>query len=224
MIRDVERGAQFSYRRRMGATTSQEIQASTNAAATAVSLSVPVIGPIIGGAMAAVGALVNAFGIGNGCGTSCTQSTQVVNQVIPMMQQNLAAANAQNIANGGCLTADEQTAALSNFDQLWQTIVTQCSAIGGGGGHNCIADRQRGGKYDCFVTLRDPISALMICAETSGATTIPALPGSGLPGSNIPVVTTTQTGMTTLATAPTTPSWLLIAALGLGALVIGKAL
>jgi hypothetical protein len=119
--------------------------------------------PLIGAAVLAATTLIQAFHIGQGCGSSCTQSTQVVNQVIPLMQQNLAAAQAQLEENGGCLTPDEQAALVGNFDKLWNAIVQGCTQVGGPGGANCISDRQRGGKYDCFVTLRDPISAMQVC-------------------------------------------------------------
>ena len=125
--------------------------------------------PLIGAAVLGVTALVSAFHIGQGCGSTCTLSTQVVEQVIPVMQQNLAAAQAQLAQNGGCLTQQEQAQLLSNFDQLWNSIVQGCTQVGGQGGKQCIDDRKRGGKYDCFKDLRDPISAMPVCTAASVA-------------------------------------------------------
>jgi len=217
MIRSVPTHREgFSFPMRMGstqATTSQQINAGLNAAATTVALAVPVVGPIIGGAVAAAGALIQAFGIGNGCGGTCTASTEVVNQVIPMMQRNLLNAQQQAATNGGCLTPDEQSTCIAVFSQLWQTIVQQCGQIGGPGGHNCIADRQRGGKYDCFVTLLDPISDIPVCAGVQSS--------SGLTPSEIAAtgVLVGSPGSTT-SSAPLNSNTLLYAGLGLAALFV----
>lgn len=222
MIRDVPTGARFTFDRRMGATplsTSSEINAGLDTAAAGVSLAVPGVGPIIGAGLAAAGQLIQAFGIGNGCGGSCTASTQVVNQVIPMMQKNLANAQAQAVANGGCLTPDETQTCITVFSQLWNTIVQQCTQIGGPGGQNCISDRQRGGKYDCFVTLLDPISAIPVCpgvASSSGLTASQIAATGVLVGSSSP-------GPTVGATIGSSPNLVLIAA-ALGAVLIAKAL
>lgn len=147
------------------ASTTREIGTGVSVAGSAASAAVPVIGAVVAG----VTLLISAFGVGKGCGASCTLSTQVVEQIIPVMQKNLAAAQTQLQANGGCLTSDEQATCLSNFDQLWQAMVNGCNQVGGAGGSQCIADRQRGGKYDCFRDLRDPISAMAVCDSSSAA-------------------------------------------------------
>lgn len=122
---------------------------------------VPIIGPVVAG----VALLLTAFHVGAGCGSSCTLSTHVVERIIPVMQQNLAAAQALLQQSGGCVAAADKAVCLKNFDDLWSAIVQGCSQVGGTGGSQCIADRQRGGKYDCFVTLRDPISEMKTCAN-----------------------------------------------------------
>lgn len=176
-----------------GSNITQEINAGVSTAGATAGLIATIAGasaaiPIIGPAVALVTSLISAFGVGSGCGSSCTESTQVVNQVIPLMQQNLAAAQSQLAANSGCLTIDEQAQLVANFDQLWNVIVQQCSQIGGGGGSNCITDRQRGGKYDCFVTLRDPISAMPVCATGSSQLVSDTSSTGILSGGSLPLI------------------------------------
>lgn len=119
--------------------------------------------PVIGLAVLGATVLLNAFHVGQGCGTTCIQSTQVVERILPVMNQNLQAAKDQSLQQGGCITGEQKTALLSNFDQLWNAMVQGCTQVGGAGGSQCVSDRQRGGKYDCFKDLRDPISAIPMC-------------------------------------------------------------
>lgn len=134
---------------------------------TAIGLSaqaVPIVGNIVGGIALAIGAL----GIGNGCGASCTASTAVVNQIEPYMQQNIAAAQQQASANGGCLTSAEIATLTDNFNQLWNYVVQNCQKVGGAGGSQCVADRQRGGKWDWFNYYLDPINSYPVCSASAG--------------------------------------------------------
>lgn len=139
---------------------------------------VPFIGPIVGGIALAVVAL----GIGNGCGPTCTASTAVVNTIEPYMKQNVAAAQAQASANGGCLTSEEVTALTGTFNSLWQYVTDNCSKVGGAGGKQCIEDRQRGGKWDWFSYYLDPILAFPVCAPISASSLMDSLT-SNLTGS-----------------------------------------
>ncbi len=146
-----------------GALTAGAAQAGLLTAIGVGASAVPVIGLAVLGATV----ILNAFHVGQGCGSSCTQSTQVVEKIIPIMQKNLQAAKDQANQQGGCIAPEQQAQLLSNFDQLWNAIVQGCTQVGGAGGSNCISDRQRGGKYDCFKDLRDPISAIPLCAASS---------------------------------------------------------
>lgn len=152
-----------------GITAAGTVSAATGATAsvlTAIGIgaqAVPIVGTIIGG----VALLVAALGIGNGCGASCTNSTAVVNKIEPFLQQNLAAAQAQAQANGGCLTSAEQSTCVSYFNTAWGDVVQGCGQVGGPGGKQCVTDRQAGGKIDWFKLYLDPIQALPICAVTS---------------------------------------------------------
>lgn len=137
---------------------------------------VPIIGTIVGGIALAVAAL----GIGNGCGQTCTATTAVVNQVEPYMKQNVQAANDQAAANGGCLTSAEVQTLVANFNQLWNYVQQNCSQVGGPGGKQCIADRQRGGKWDWFSYYLDPINAFPVCSASSASSVASVLGGGSL--------------------------------------------
>lgn len=132
---------------------------------------VPFIGPIVGGVVLAIAAL----GIGNGCGPTCTASTNVVNTIEPYMKQNLAAAQSQATANGGCLTSAEVTALTGTFNSLWNYVTQNCGQVGGVGGKQCIADRQRGGKLDWFNWYLDPINAYPVCQSSSVSESIASI-------------------------------------------------
>jgi hypothetical protein len=168
-----------------GAITAGAAQAGLLSGIGIATTAVPVIGLVTAGVIA----LLSAFKVGQGCGATCTAATDVVNKVIPMMQDNLRAAQMAVAQNGGCLSVEQQQTALANFDALWNAIVQACTQIGGQGGKGCIDDRKRGGKYDCFVTLRDPISAMEVCdvaaapAGDAGNGLVGALTsgGSGMP-------------------------------------------
>lgn len=121
----------------------------------------------------AITSLLGALGVGGGCGSTCTQATTVVNQAAVQLQANLTAWN-----NSSKTTADQQQA-IANFNSVWNIVVQQCQQIGGQGGKGCIADRQRGGKFDWFATFLDPIQN----ATPSDAGTISAVLTSDL-GSN----------------------------------------
>jgi hypothetical protein len=82
-------------------------------------------------------------------------TTKMVEQVQPLMEANLADYMA------GPRTRGSQAAHLANFDQLWAWL-TSSEVCGnpemGDPGKRCISERNRGGKYDWFVPLRDPIA------------------------------------------------------------------
>jgi hypothetical protein len=149
-----------------GVTAASSVSAATGATASLLAAigigaqAVPVVGTIIGG----VALLISALGIGNGCGGTCTEATQVVNQIEPLMQQNLSAAQAQASANGGCLTSAEVSAATANWQALWNEVLSNCGQIPAPGGTQCISDRQPGGKYDWTAYYLTPIQQIPVCA------------------------------------------------------------
>jgi len=181
----------------LGVSTSQEIGSGVTTAGAAVAAgasaglltavgitaaAVPIIGPIVAG----VALLINAFGIGNGCGGTCTEATQVVNQIEPLMQQNLTAAQ-QTVQQNGCLTSAELAQLESNFQSLWQQVLTGCGQIPAPGGTQCISDRQPGGKYDWTSYYLTPIQQMPVCAVPAASS---STAGSAVTG------TTTIGGMT----------------------------
>lgn len=134
--------------------------AGTIAAST---LAIPVIGPIASG----LALLVGALGIGGGCGQTCVSASNAVQQWAPQMTALGNQWQAWMQAQGGCLTSAQQQQLLTTFNQLWQWLVQQCTAVGGQGGQQCISDRQRGGKADVFAQYYDPISNTPICQSSS---------------------------------------------------------
>lgn len=186
-----------------GLTTGTAVATATGATASllaAIGIGaqfVPIVGTIVGGIALVIGAL----GLGNGCGATCTASTTVVNDIEPYMKQNLAAAQAQAQANGGCLTSAEVSTLEGNWNTLWQYVVSNCQKVGGVGGNQCISDRSPGGKYDWTSYYLTPIQQIPVCSATS-AGAIEGDVSSVASDLNIPV------------------SWLMIGGLGLAALLV----
>ena len=149
----------------LGVTKAQGAQA---AGAAALSIA-PYTGPAaifvaIGGAITEL-----AGAIFTGCGATCTQSTAIVNQIEPYLKQNLAAYMA--LATPRPVSA--QTAAEGVFNTAWTQVLNACSSASlGKAGQACIADRQRGGKWDWFAYYYDPIANDKNVYDDSVGTTV----------------------------------------------------
>lgn len=147
------------------------ISAATTAAATggflagatifgmAASAAIPLIGVAIAGLTAIGIAIAAQF---KGCGQTCVQTTQIVQQVEPLLLQNL-----NNYTGAPIHYASLQAAALNNFDTAWAAVVQACNQVGGQGGAGCISDRQQGAChiknsdgscFNWFIAYRDPIA------------------------------------------------------------------
>lgn len=100
---------------------------------------IPVAGPFIAIA-GAVTELLASIGIGAGCGNTCIQASDYANQAETLLQQNLAAYMALPTPR----PASAQQAAMQNFTNIWNGLVTACAGISGAAGQNCIGDRQEG--------------------------------------------------------------------------------
>jgi hypothetical protein len=203
----------------MGATGAQTTSAIYTAIETGAN-SIPVVGPIV----ASVARIIQAFGVGTGCGGTCTQATQIVNQIEPLMKQNLAAAQQQAQSNGGCLTSAEQQVAVQNFQTLWQQVLSGCGRIPAPGGTQCISDRQPGGKYDWTSYYLAPIQQIPVC--TTG-TAGPGLPtgtaGPGLPtGTAGPGLSTGTAGVAASATVSIPPAYLYLGIFAAALLLVKK--
>lgn len=84
-----------------------------------------------------------------------TESTHIVEALIAQLQDNLAA------YMSGPRTQSSQQQALNNFDAGWTWLVSDQGCGNpelGDPGHRCISERQRGGIYDMWKDLRDPIA------------------------------------------------------------------
>lgn len=80
-------------------------------------------------------------------------TTQIVNEVEPMLVQNLKAYEA------GPRTVESQAQALANFDAGWAYVQQACGDPNmGKPGEWCINDRVRGGQFDWFARYRAPIA------------------------------------------------------------------
>jgi hypothetical protein len=115
--------------------------------------------PIVGPAVAAVTLALSLILGGGKSGQEKVASTHIVDDLELNPQYGLKA----NLAayQAGPHTKTSQAVAAVNFDQVW-TYLISAKACGDPGledaGHNCIADRQRGGKFDWFAAYRDPIA------------------------------------------------------------------
>jgi hypothetical protein len=129
-----------STRRGLGAATGgQDIAAAGGVLMSAAPYSGPAAPFLaIGGAIAE---FLGAMGVGSGCGQTCVLSTQYANQAEALLQQNIAAYFA--IAAPRPLSA--QTAALANFQTIWNDFVQQCENPAlGSQGSTAISERQAG--------------------------------------------------------------------------------
>jgi hypothetical protein len=127
--------------------------------ATLLSVSVPVVGVAIAGITMALTLLFSRKGP-----RQREVATEEVNQVIKLMQDNLAAYMA------GPRTKESQLVALANFDQAWAWLESDQGCGNpelGAPGRVCLAERRRGASApwcptgtgcDPFTTLRDPIA------------------------------------------------------------------
>lgn len=108
--------------------------------AAALGVSVPVVGAIIGAAILGAGYAINAI-MNSGCGQTCIVSTSFANQANAALQQNIEAYFSIPVPR----PMSSQTAALANFDALWQWLQQQCANPQlGDAGKRCITDRQSG--------------------------------------------------------------------------------
>lgn len=186
------------------------------------------IGAAIAGVIAVAQLLVSVF---HGCGETCVEATTIVNQVEPILQQNLATYLASPVH-----TTSLQAAAVNNFQTAWNAVVQNCqnpqllSA-----GTNCVDERQQGACayktspggwqqaadgswsyvypgangsgsacWNWFVGYLDPIqNDPTVVPDSAASSTAPTTTGSG-----------TQTGAS--QNAPDLTPLLLIGALALG--------
>lgn len=133
-----------------GTAAAAAVTATTSAATAAVAV------PIIGAGVAAAILTLNWI---KARGARKKAATEIVNELEPVLRQNLAGFQA------GPQTAAAQAAALAVFDDAWQWLTSR-AACGNpdlkGAGQACIQDRAAGGAWDWFRLYRDPIAAAPI--------------------------------------------------------------
>lgn len=118
--------------------------------------------PIIAG-----GVTKMAEWLAGGCGNTCVEATSIVNQA-----EQVLAANQEAFAAGQISKAQ----AVQQFQDVWNYVRQSCASIPGDAGTNCIADRQRGGKWDWFAMHLDPI--VNAPDNTAGTSTVDSLSGA----------------------------------------------
>ena len=111
----------------------------------------PGIGTAVGSAIGVVAGLIGSLFQTSKVGLEKEAGTKVVNQAQQLWEQNLAA------WNSSVKTVVNQQAAETNFNNIWSWMVQGCSACCPDT-PACVGDRQRGGKFDAFVTYYDPIA------------------------------------------------------------------
>jgi len=122
----------------------QQISAIASAGASATVGILVALGTIGGPVGAAVAGLIAVsqilVGIFKGCGQTCVEATDIVNQVEPVLQQNLATYLASSPR-----TASLQAAAVNNFQTAWNAVLQNCNNPQlAAAGQNCISQRQNG--------------------------------------------------------------------------------
>lgn len=138
----------------------QAIQVGAGAASTAISL--PAVQAALGISSAAAG--FATLGIGAAAmgvvmwlrrmgPKQKVASTKIVDEAEPILRQN------RDMFLAGEKTDESKEYALAVFNQVWASVVASCSnASLGNPGKACVADRQRGGKWDWFSYYYDPIA------------------------------------------------------------------
>ena len=140
----------------MGDTTQQGDAATVSQSLYhSAALATLVGGPLAGAIVSAAGALAQIVSL-FGPNPNNTLTTGWVNQIeADVMKPNLAAWQALP-ASGKYQTL--QATALNTFTTAWAQLLQLCDNPSlGSAGINCIADRQRGGKWDWWAYYYDPI-------------------------------------------------------------------
>lgn len=135
-----------------GADPSQVVSSAVASGGQAAGASL--LGGILSGALTAGVGFGASYGISQLVGFFTRrgrrkeEATQVVDEAEVYLKQNL------RLFQEGEVGAEE---AASNFNNVWNYVVTMCKRVGGSPGERCISERERGGRYDWFAWYLDPI-------------------------------------------------------------------
>lgn len=132
----------------LGASSAQigtAVGAAAGSSAVAIGVATGAIaGPVgaaIGAGIGLVTTLVSALIANSGCGPTCVATSGWANQAEPLLRQNVLAYFSQPAPR----SRSSQSAALANFDAVWNTLRAQCGQPGtGDAGVRCVTDRQAG--------------------------------------------------------------------------------
>ena len=106
--------------------------------------------PFVLAAASLIGPIAAQF---KGCGQTCKDATTIANNAEAAAESLLQKWNATPVKYKSI-----QQAYLAAQQDVWNYISGSCQKIGGQGGQQCIADRQRGGKFDFFIHYVDPVA------------------------------------------------------------------
>lgn len=127
-----------------GSSTASVLAATGIIAGSTAAIAIPVIGAV---------AAAIIFWLNRKGPQQKVETTKIVDAAEPILKQNLL------VWNQSTKTRSIQLQMLANFDAVWARIVQLCSdSRYGDPGHNCISDRQAGGKWDWFAYYRNPIA------------------------------------------------------------------
>lgn len=113
----------------------------------------PFTGPAAPFVLAAASLIAPIASMFKGCGQTCKEATTIANNAEAAAESLLQKWNATPVKYRSI-----QQAYLAAQQDVWNYIQGGCQKIGGQGGQQCIADRQRGGKYDFFIHYVDPVA------------------------------------------------------------------
>ena len=134
----------------LGGSVTADIVGGTQAGLMAAAPFTGPAAPFVLAAASLIGPIAAQF---KGCGVTCTQATTIANNAEAAAESLLQKWNATPVKYKSI-----QQAYLAAQQDVWNYIQGSCQKIGGQGGQQCIADRQRGGKYDFFIHYVDPVA------------------------------------------------------------------
>jgi hypothetical protein len=171
----------------LGASQQQDAATVASSLMASAKLAKDIGGPIAGDIVAAAGALAQIISL-FGPNPNNTITTGWVNQIeFDVLNPNLAAWQALQPAQKFYTL---QQTAMNTFTVAWNQLLQLCNnASLGSAGTNCIADRQRGGKYDWWklyydpiandpAVIPDPVAAAAPATTATGATPVSAVTGA----------------------------------------------
>ena len=134
----------------LGGSVKADIVGGAQAGLMAVAPFTGPAAPFVLTAASLIGPIASMF---KGCGATCKEATTIANNAESAAESLLQKWNATPVKYKSI-----QQAYLAAQQDVWNYISGSCQKIGGQGGQQCIADRQRGGKFDFFIHYVDPVA------------------------------------------------------------------